>query len=141
MTCEPSSGMSGIGKLCLPNQYQREIVDGSHDISCLTDGHASRIFFQSDIQAIMQAGFNPPMGKSDIQLTRGIGLLACQVGNAKFHFTRGSIAFSIAPSFKQSLQTVDLRQARPPRVGIEHFTGDDRTRFYTTMVFGYLLNA
>ena len=77
------SGLCGIVKLGLSHERQDQIINRSHDLGCVSNGHAGGIFLERDLAAIVQAGLNAPMGS------------AGQAGATEFYFTRSAVAVSI----------------------------------------------
>ena len=67
MSGEPTSGMGGILEMSLADECQDEIVEGSHNLAHLGDGHARGIFLEGDIATIMQTGFNAPVSTANMQ--------------------------------------------------------------------------
>ena len=53
MAIEPSSSLSGILKFSLVDEGNHKIVDGSHYLSSISDGHASGILFEGNISPVM----------------------------------------------------------------------------------------
>src|SRR5512145_1032255 len=135
MSREPSSSLGSIVELGLSNERQDQGIEASHDFSRVADGHPCSIFFQSHVAAIMRAGFNAPMRTANLEELLWGCLGPCQTGNAEFDFARGAITFSVASPLKLTLQAIDLRQARPSCVSIQHFAGGEGSGFDPTMAF------
>ena len=53
MSSEPSASLGGIVKVCLADESQNQIIDRGDDVARVTNSHASGIFFESEIAAIM----------------------------------------------------------------------------------------
>jgi len=58
MSGEPPSSLSSILEICLMDQSDHKIVNGSHIFPGMTDGHASGILLECHISSVMQSGFN-----------------------------------------------------------------------------------
>ena len=67
MSGEPASGLSRILEFGLADESQHQIIQRSHHFTHMTGGHARGIFLQSNIAAVMQTGFNPPVSATDLQ--------------------------------------------------------------------------
>ncbi|GAB4466914.1 MAG: hypothetical protein Kow0070_30070 [Anaerolineales bacterium] len=87
MGSEPASGLSGIAETSLSDECQNQIVDRSHDLGGVSDGHTGSVFVQGDIAAVVQSGLDTPMGSADMQQAQRGGLFSGEAGNAKLHFT------------------------------------------------------
>ena len=105
----------------------------------LPDGEAGRIFFEGHIPSVMGAGLNAPMSAADLQELLRTCFLACQAGDAKFNFPRGFVTVAPSPPLKFAFQAIDLCQAWPGGIGIEHFTGGDCANFDAPMTFVHFL--
>ena len=53
MSSEPATSLGSIVKASLSDESQNEIIDGGHDLACVSNGHAGGIFLEGDIAAIM----------------------------------------------------------------------------------------
>ncbi len=53
MSSEPAASLSSIVEASLANESQDEIIDRSHDLACVSNGHAGGIFFQRKIAAVV----------------------------------------------------------------------------------------
>jgi hypothetical protein len=53
MSSEPTTSLGSIVKACLSNESQNKVVERSHHLACISNGHAGGIFFQGEIAAIM----------------------------------------------------------------------------------------
>ena len=51
MRCEPITSLGGIVEAGLSDQRQDQIVDRSHDLAGVSNGHAEGIFLQGNIAA------------------------------------------------------------------------------------------
>ena len=83
----------------------------------------------------MRSGFNAPMGAANCEQAFGRCFGPGQTGNAEFDFAVGAITFALASPLKLALQPIDLGQAWPVGVGIQHFAGGDGADFNATMAF------
>ena len=53
MSRKPPSGSGGVVEAGLADESQHQIIDGSHDLACVSNRHASGIFLQGDIAAVV----------------------------------------------------------------------------------------
>ena len=81
------------------------------------------------------------MSTADFQQAGGSGLSTAQARNAEFHFTGAVKATSVAPPLKLTFEAIDLSQARPRRIRIEHFAGGDNPSFDAPMTLIYFLGG
>ena len=51
MSSEPTTTLGSIVEARLANESQDEVIEGSHDLACVSNGHARGIFFQGEIAA------------------------------------------------------------------------------------------
>ena len=61
MSSEPPSSLGCILEICLMDQSDHKIVNGSHHFAGIANGLASGILFESHISSVMQTCFNTPM--------------------------------------------------------------------------------
>ena len=66
MSSEPPSSLSSILEICLADQSDHKIVNGSHDFAGIADGHARGIFLERHIPSVVQSNFNSPMPPAKI---------------------------------------------------------------------------
>ena len=95
----------------------------------MTDGEAGSIFFERNIATIMGTGFDAPMCAADLQELPRTGFFARQAGDPKFDFARGFVTDTLSPPLNFAFQTIDLCQAWPGGIGIQHFTSSDCANF------------
>jgi len=112
MGSKAASSLSGIVEIGLAHEGENEIIEGSHDFAHSARGHASGIFLQCEIAAVMETGFDAPVRSANLQQVRRCSLCAGQAGNAEFHFTGSAIRASVTPPLKLAFQAIDLRQPR-----------------------------
>src|SRR4030095_5470489 len=112
MSSDPSSSLCSIVEFGLSDQGQDQIMDRSHDLACVSNSHANRIFFQGEIAAVMQNSFDAPVSSSDLQHMGRRSFGTGEAGNAKFHSAGGVVAVSIAPPLKLAFQAIDLCQCQ-----------------------------
>ncbi len=55
--------------------------------------------------------------------------MAAKAGNAEFHFAGSAVATGIATPLKLAFQAIDLRQAWPGGIQVEHFARSNRASF------------
>src|SRR5688572_24232329 len=91
--------------------------------------HAGGIFVEGDIPAVMQTGFDQPMAPPDRQKSLRRGNTASEAGQTPFDFTAGFVDPALAHPAKLAFEPIDLADAGPIQVVIEHGTGLDRTHF------------
>jgi len=53
MSGEVTSGLGRIMEASLANESQNEMIDRSHDLACVAQGHTGGIFLQCDITTIV----------------------------------------------------------------------------------------
>ena len=140
MCSEPSSGLGSIVELGLSDQSQNQIIEASHDVAGVANGHASRILLHRHIASVVQTGLDAPVSSSDLEQARGRGFCAREAGNAKFHFARGAVTMSIASPLKLAFQSIDLCQTRPGRIGIEHLASGNGSDFNAAVPLVHLLS-
>ncbi len=141
MRSEPPPGLSSILEICLIDQSDHKIINGSHHFASVANRHTRGIFLERYIPSVVQSCFNPPMFATKTQQVVGCDFFAGQTCNAKFHFTRCSVTASTAPPLELSFEAIDLSQTRPSRIGVEHFTGGQSSFFKTPVSFVDFLNG
>src|SRR5512134_91576 len=78
-----TSGRRQIAVFQFTNQQaQDEIIEASHNPGSVFSGHASAIFMQGDISAVVQAIFNAPVGAGHLQQSVWRNLFSGQAGDA-----------------------------------------------------------
>ena len=65
----------------LSDERQDEIIDASHNLGGIPDCHASGVFSQGDIPAVMQPCLNAPMRAANGQQGQRTSFLAGQAGD------------------------------------------------------------
>lgn len=73
---EASASLSGVMKLCLFDERQKQIVDSSHNLCQVANSHSGSVFFQSKIAAVVRAYFDAPMSATYFKQSRGAYLSA-----------------------------------------------------------------
>ena len=53
MSSKKATSLGSIVKARLANESQDEIIERSHNLACVSNGHARGIFFQGEIAAIV----------------------------------------------------------------------------------------
>jgi len=67
MTFIGTASLSSVFVAYPLDQTQNQIMDGSQDTTGSADRHAGSIFMESDIPAVMQAGFDQPVLASHLK--------------------------------------------------------------------------
>ncbi len=62
MPGKPTASLSHIVEMRLTDQGDDQVINGSHDFCRVANRHAGSIFFEGNIEPIMQSSFNAPMG-------------------------------------------------------------------------------
>ena len=87
------------------------------------NGHACGIFMKSHIPPIMQSGFNLPVCAAYFQHFYRSSLFSCQAGQAQLDFTTGFVGLALPKPEEFAFQVIDLAEAGPIEIVIEHLTG------------------
>jgi hypothetical protein len=127
MSAEVTSGSWNSSILSFREQNaQNQVIEASHRLSCISFGHASVVFSQSDIPAVMQAVFDAPIGAGHLEeLKRG----------DLFSPERGKAIFDLLPNFtglerhETAFQSEDLLEIGPIQEILELAADRDRASF------------
>ena len=133
MTGKPTSPFGSILKPSPLDKPEEQVVNGCQYSSCPSLGHASSIFPEGNVSAIMQTSFEPPRLGSNINQFCWTGLLGWQTCEPLFDFLAGFDHLSTSQPSELALQPVDLTQTRPIQIVVEHGAGGDGPFFYPSM--------
>src|SRR5271157_1523740 len=135
MSSKPASSLSSIFEFCWSSESDHQIVDRGHDFSHIAHGHSSGIFMEGHVAAAVQSGFNAPVRTANLYETSRCSVRASQAGDAQFDFIRSAITASRAPPLELTFKAIDLSQARPGGIRIEHLARSHNARFNPPVSF------
>jgi hypothetical protein len=136
---EVTASFGGIGITGAFDQPEHQVMHRRQDPPSCAEGHASGIFMESNIPAIVQARFDEPMLPPDLEHFGRGSLLPGKAGDAEFDFTAGFIDVTPTDPGELSFETIDLCNTGPIQIIVQHGAGLEGALFEPSMtVIGFV---
>lgn len=128
-----TAGLGGIVITSSFDQADHHNMHGCQDPPRSANRHASSIFAESNITAIVQASFDQPMFAPGLEHFGRGSLVSGKAGNAELDFTACFVDFSLTEPEKLAFEAINLSNPGPVEVVIQHSAGLDGSFFEPSM--------
>ena len=110
---EISTSLGSIEITSSLDQTDDQVMYRCQNQSGSAESHTGGIFAESNIPAIVQAGFDKPMLAPDLEPFGGRCLRSGKAGNAEFDFSTGFVGLTPTDPGKRLFETIDLSKPGP----------------------------